>query len=271
MHAEACPDDSCTMANSFLQVDLPAQSDEIRDYGSGREPDLEATFLPSVDCVRVIALEGSSMRHPMEDQLKEFGLWNRTFWQTEKQDPDGSVAGCWRAHVKAWAASSNCSNLLVLEEDAFFDVSTESYSRFPGPGPTYAEMFLQSAAAYDLLLLGWVPGYRMPSVERLPGSSCVFRLSGDWKQTHAYIISKQARQRLSNLNLEFNGLDIDTYLSSLSNSMTHLAVKPSFAFQSVHNSSIVHHIRQGKLRSPATSKAAQDVVFDTQGFMNDCL
>ena len=101
MQAEACPDDSCHIASSFLQVDLPTIFDELGSYESSREADHEAAFLPSVDCVRVIGLEGSSMRQPMESQLREFGLWNRTFWQTEKQDLGGSKAGCWRAHVKA--------------------------------------------------------------------------------------------------------------------------------------------------------------------------
>jgi len=79
-------------------------------------------LLPDVDCIRYIAINGSSSQAPFEAQMKALGLWDRITVQTEHLDPEGKTQGAFLSHQRAWAAAlvGGCNNLMVLEEDVFF-------------------------------------------------------------------------------------------------------------------------------------------------------
>ena len=68
------------------------------------------------------------------------GLWDRVTVQWEVPHPEGKTAGAWDAHQHAWTAAlaAGCGNLLVLEEDVFFDVASLQ------PSATHADAFLAS-------------------------------------------------------------------------------------------------------------------------------
>merc|ERR1740130_2551122 len=71
----------------------------------GRRSNVSDIAFSSVDCVRVITLEGSDQLARMEEELDRVGLRSRATIQTESPDPEGGMAGCFRAHVKAWNAA----------------------------------------------------------------------------------------------------------------------------------------------------------------------
>jgi hypothetical protein len=193
------------------------------------------TMLPSIDCVRMITLNDSERPALLMDELKVRGLWNRTTVQIEQLDPEGGTAGCFRSHVRAWnfGLTQECANLLVLEDDAFFENDTVHISS------SRAESFLRSGRAYDTLYLGWDgcygPLWPDINVSQIDGANCAFQLVGKFCTTHAYVISKTAMQKFS--TMEYKGVPIDVELSRRNDSISS-TVRPMFAFQRMHESSI---------------------------------
>eukprot|EP00441_Pelagodinium_beii_P046199 CAMPEP_0197625432 /NCGR_PEP_ID=MMETSP1338-20131121/4803_1 /TAXON_ID=43686 ORGANISM="Pelagodinium beii, Strain RCC1491" /NCGR_SAMPLE_ID=MMETSP1338 /ASSEMBLY_ACC=CAM_ASM_000754 /LENGTH=225 /DNA_ID=CAMNT_0043195847 /DNA_START=313 /DNA_END=990 /DNA_ORIENTATION=+ len=184
-------------------------------------------------------MDGSDAQREMlpllEQDLRSFGLWKRTTVQTEIADPDGATAGCFRAHVKAWQASQDCQNLLVLEDDVFFENSTTTQ------GMMHVQSFLQSAPDFDLLLLGWWGDLLPPRpvlVSEVQGAQCIFGIRGEWCLSHAYVISQKAMHDFSNMTFETDGArGIDIALSNADRG-SFVTVRPEFAFQRPHVSSI---------------------------------
>eukprot|EP00966_Prymnesium_polylepis_P185523 4300263-Prymnesium_polylepis.1 len=117
--------------------------------------------------------------------MTAIGLWHRVTVQWEQVDPDGKTAGSFRAHQRAWAAAlvEGCRNLLVLEEDVFFDAKSVE------PAAAHANAFIEGAQdEYDMLLLGWAPAFR-PGADGIttvaPSSApCVYHIHA-WLLMHA--------------------------------------------------------------------------------------
>eukprot|EP00966_Prymnesium_polylepis_P010408 240137-Prymnesium_polylepis.1 len=114
-----------------------------------------APRLPAVDCVRYLALNGSSASRQIEAQLRSLGLWSRTIVQLEQPDPFGTVAGHFLAHLRAWsgALTGGCQNLMVLEDGVTFDEASLDAAE------AHANEFVGSTHPYDMLLLGWQPAF----------------------------------------------------------------------------------------------------------------
>ena len=77
-------------------------------------------MFPNVDCARLITLSGSPHFRTFAQRFYAFRpLGPELMIQMEQRDRDGSLAGVWRAHVRAWRAGfhANCSHMLVLEDD----------------------------------------------------------------------------------------------------------------------------------------------------------
>jgi hypothetical protein len=163
-------------------------------------------LLSAVNCLRYLTINGSTQTALFEAQARELGLWDRITVQTGTPDPEGKEAGCFRGHVKAWndALDEGCSNLLVMEEDVFFDRAVV--------WPTFNHLngFLnRNASSYDMLFLGWdfsssnIPatettasganvvssGYT--TVHPTPGYRCIWNIH-NWLDTRAYVISRHA-------------------------------------------------------------------------------
>lgn len=255
----ACEDDACKdysdVSFSLLQHDI--QHDDLTttsDDGAYSSPSArieELAILPSVDCVRVISLNGSKALAPLTDELKRLGLWDRTIVQTEQLDPDGGRAGCFRAHVRAWSHSKNCSHLLVLEDDAFFENDTMALST------SRAEAFVGSGLPYDMLYLGWnrVMGIGQVNVIEIDGADCTFQLQGGWASTHAYVISNVAMRRLS--TMEFDGVALDMHLQGL-NDTTFSTIRPMSAFQRYHKTAIEWDVPEWYINQEAYAKDKAD-------------
>ena len=105
--------------------------------------------LSSVDCIRVLTLEGSSQLQRFRDGMEPYGLWERTTVQVEDRDTNNSHRGVWNAHQRAWRESGECNHLLVFEDDCYFENATAVV------GMQRVEMFLRSNIPYDFVLLGW--------------------------------------------------------------------------------------------------------------------
>jgi hypothetical protein len=110
------------VAMELLQYDILVDQKTLFAENARYSASDALTILPSIDCVRMITLNGSEMSDLLRNELKVRGLWNRTTVQTEQLDPEGGRAGCFRAHVRAWnlGLTLECENLLVLEDDVFF-------------------------------------------------------------------------------------------------------------------------------------------------------
>jgi hypothetical protein len=193
---------------------------------------------PSIDCVRVITMEGSTVFSNLQYELQSLGLWNRTVVQIEQEDPDGGAAGCFRAHVRAWNSglTSGCSNLLILEDDAFFDTAYVQH------GFDAAEAFLQSSEGteYDLITLGWAAGENTITMRPVADDMCVFWQSGEWRAAHAYVASRKFMNEYRTLEWDPNDkirTHIDLTLSSLDRGLS-ATVRPMVAFQRFHESNV---------------------------------
>jgi len=176
-------------------------------------------------------MQGSDTLSWLEAQLRQLGLWSRTLVQVEEPDPEGGMAGCFHAHVRAWQASQACRNLLVLEDDAFFENGTVQR------GMHHVEAFLQSEPVYDLMLLGW-SGHPTPpesvSVRQVEGVECIFAITGTWALTHAYIISNTAMHDFKGMQWKEHSTAIDHDLSSFRDRGLFVTVRPEIAFQRAH-------------------------------------
>jgi GR25 family glycosyltransferase involved in LPS biosynthesis len=238
------------LQHDIIQHDLTTSDDGASSPSARFE---ELAILPSVECVRVISLNGSKALAPLTDELKRLGLWDRTIVQTEQLDPDGGKAGCFRAHVRAWSHSQNCSHLLVLEDDAFFENDTMALST------ARAEAFVGSGLPYDMLYLGWnrVMGIGQVQVSEIEGADCAFQLQGGWASTHAYVISKVAMRRLS--SIEFEGVALDMHLQGLKDT-TFSTIRPMSAFQRYHKTSIEWDVPFANQEAYAKDKANPDYV-----------
>ncbi|KAL1515770.1 hypothetical protein AB1Y20_002386 [Prymnesium parvum] len=199
-------------------------------------------LFPSVPCARLLTLAGSTGAHAFHSHLRARGLelGPKLVVQTERRDPDGSLYGVWRAHVRAWNASAaSCAHLLVFEDDAAFDPDDEAVRA----GAARAERLLASSAPYDLLLLGWV-GHgagHAPFASPLRGVPCVYAVRRLWRAQHAYVISRRAMLRLRELppdRMQTPSQGIDGYLAeAMASELAVLVVRPMFVFQSYHESS----------------------------------
>jgi GR25 family glycosyltransferase involved in LPS biosynthesis len=241
------------------------------DFQQGDNVDANA-ILPSVECVRVISLNGSKTLSLLTGELKRLGLWSRTTVQIEQPDPEGGMAGCFRAHVRAWTFGQQCSNQLVLEDDAFFDNDTVDISI------ARAEAFLQGGISYDILQLGWSLFAGQVRVSKIEGADCAFQLHGDWVRLHAYVISNDAMQRLS--SLEFAGEHIDVYLAR-DNDTKCATIRPMSAHQRYHKTAIpwsdnktvqaIQNSNQKKKADPAYARRhIEDPVYQASGYGDLC-
>jgi len=196
-------------------------------------------LLSKVQCIRYLTLNGSDQTALFEAQTKKMGLWDRVTVQTDERDPEGKAAGCLRAHVKAWnlALDEGCDNLLVLEEDVFFDRTMVQ--------PTFSHInyFLgHNTSSYDMLFLGWGDSFLnltndgvsagYTSVTPIKGYKCIWTIH-HWLDTTAYVISRSMMERNKNLTY-INGLPIDVELQALEDRNRYFTVRPTVAFQRYH-------------------------------------
>lgn len=234
-----------------------------------------SAVLPSVDCVRVISLEGSEQLPLLEAELDRLGLRDRAVFQTETPDPEGGQAGCFRAHVRAWNAGreAGCSSLLVLEDDAFFDPDVEQQ------GLSRADAYLKTGLPFDLLLLGWnkMVGIGRVSVQKIDGSECAFNLIGDWASTHAYVISPAATEKWKNLEWR-EGRALDVYVADQENS-TFVTVRPVTAYQRYHKTEIpwegapplTQDLYARKKAKPAVQRSTEDQIYEQSSYGDECV
>ena len=218
----------------------------------------------SVPCARVITLEGSSALRSFTRRLRSraLSLSPTLTVQTERRDPEGGLAGVWRAHVRAWNAShAACSHLLVFEDDVFLDPDDEALRL----GVARADALVRSGKNFDFLLLGWVvqlgptglppPPFASP----LGGLGCTYSVQKHWRQFHAYIVSRRAMHRLRKLPYEASAgaanRGIDVHLAERMERLRVAVVRPMVAFQSYHESSNAWWPEAG-----ASGKAAQQAV-----------
>ena len=80
----------------------------------------KSQLLPDIDCIRYIAINGSSSQAPFEAQMKALGLWDRITVQTEHLDPEGKTQGAFLSHQRAWAAALGCTRDLQDAADLEF-------------------------------------------------------------------------------------------------------------------------------------------------------
>lgn len=199
-------------------------------------------LLSSVDCIRYLTLPNSTQTPLFERQMRELGLWRRVAVQVSAPSPRGKEAGCFDAHQRAWRESlaTGCRNLLVLEEDVFFD------ARVVAPGAAHADDFLSRGDyAYDMLFLGWglsflnisteVPAAAGNTVEDIIPAGytyvapidhyrCVYRIH-HWLDTTAYVISRDAMARYGALSYT-PGLPIDVMLQALHDRDRFFTIRP---------------------------------------------
>jgi len=208
-------------------------------------------LLASVDCIRYLTLPNSTQTPPFERQMRELGLWRRVAVQVSAPSPRGKEAGCFDAHQRAWSESlaAGCRNLLVLEEDVFFD------ARVVAPGAAHADDFLSRGDYdYDMLFLGWglsflnistevsTPAGSSATVEDIAAGytyvapidhyRCVYRIH-HWLDTTAYVISRDAMQRYGALSYT-PGLPIDVMLQALHDRDRFFTIRPQIAYQRYH-------------------------------------
>ena len=212
-------------------------------------------------CIRVLTMPGSSQLPTVLQHLKEFGFYSRTIVQMEeKRDPDGGQAGNFRAHLKAWALTRqhhNCSHLMVLEDDVFFDRKLFSHCE-----PMVTKFLLGprngepgQPTAYDMVLLGWRNSAVGVSYTFPPwvDTQCMANIE-HWRGTHAYIISADAMERWRALYWSPGlagdarkgrlGIDgpvtglVDIHLAEAQSRGRYFAPCPGCAFQADHASAI---------------------------------
>ena len=222
-------------------------------------------------CIRVLTMPGSSQLPTVMQHLRELGFYSRTIVQMEEsRDPDGGQAGNFRAHLRAWALTRqhhNCSHLMVLEDDAFFDAKLFSHC---APmvtnfllGPRNGEPW--QPTAYDMVLLGWRNSHLgvaytfPPSVD----TRCMAKIE-HWRGTHAYIISADAMERWRKLHwspwlagdsrrgrLDIDGPVtglIDIHLAEAQSRGRYFSPCPACAFQGDHASAIDWGIGDSQVR-----------------------
>jgi len=204
----------------------------------------------SVDCIRYITINGSDAIRGFEAQMRSLGLWPRITTQLETPDPAGKTAGAFLSHQRAWAAglAGGCSNLMVLEEDTFFDVRSMS------PAAEYTNAFVDvHHDEYDMLLLGWGPSFLHTSHDgaarlsaAVPGGPtvpCVYQIH-HWLLMQAYIISPAAMRQY--VRLTYNATPIDTLLEMQYDRGRMFTVYPTFAFQGDHSLRSNAYVSSGK-------------------------
>eukprot|EP00928_Gymnodinium_smaydae_P090799 TRINITY_DN7452_c0_g1_i1.p1 TRINITY_DN7452_c0_g1~~TRINITY_DN7452_c0_g1_i1.p1 ORF type:complete len:324 (-),score=45.39 TRINITY_DN7452_c0_g1_i1:173-1090(-) len=205
----------------------------LLQLNTGLQP---SRILSAVDCVRVLAMHDSNVSG-LEGELRRYGLWDRTEILRAQPDPDGSEAGCFRAHVHAWedGYDAGCSNMLVLEEDAaFYNVTVhESAAR--------ADKLVASGVSYDLIFLGWsghasVLGAGF-SLRQVTDAECAFEINGRY-QTHAYIISSETMKNWRHWQYSKSDPNIDRLLNKRQREGRYFTVRPASFYQSCHETSI---------------------------------
>ena len=196
-------------------------------------------FLPSVPCVQIVALQNSTTLPGLTVELAAMGFTPRVQELVGAPDPQGKAAGDFHAHVKVWnmALDRGCSSALILEEDARFEGSVLQQ------GFKAIDSFISGGGlkTIDVLLLGWNANYytggNVPfqNKTRLSATTteCIYAIQ-KWFETHAYVISGAAMQRLANAS--YDGRPIDDYLSD---EVPAVVVKPKMAFQGLHASQAV--------------------------------
>ena len=217
------------------------------------------SYMPSIDCVRVITLYDSTSIPVIQKEMEKYGLWDRTVVQTEVEDPHFSRRGVWNAHQRAWKESEGCNNTLVFEDDAFFD------DEYAASGMANVERFLAADRAsqpYDLIMLGWAyqncqdeinntlsniqRSQSTPRAEPIgDGFTCMYRLK-HWSDLHAYVISSRAREEFSKpvwrkqTDQQRDPDHIDNYFALLATlhpsarAPVVVTVRPMIAFQKSH-------------------------------------
>ena len=173
-------------------------------------------FLPSVPCVQVVALQDSTTLPGLNDELKTLGFAARTQELVSAPSPQGKAAGCFDSHVNVWndALNRGCSSALILEEDARFEGEVLQ------SGFAKVESFITGGGLNhtDIILLGWngnyyTGGHHPPQNKTRvtkTGYECIYDIR-HWFETHAYVISGAAMQRLKDIT--YDGRPIDDYLS----------------------------------------------------------
>jgi len=160
------------------------------------------------------------------------------------------------AHAKAWmwGVESDCENLMVFEDDAFFDGGSIAQ------GAAAVDKVVESGAQFDLLLLG----YGIIEDEtcwKAPGNGSYDSHLGEpdrWKMLHACLVSRRMMEKGDDLlaytsrhcmvrniskaaNFDdviggFNDLQTAPVSAILNRSVTTLALRPMIAFQQYHPS-----------------------------------
>lgn len=212
--------------------------------------------LHRVDCIRILALEGSKMVPQLLAELEEVKLNDaRVSIQYSIRKPREGE-GCWDAHLRAWEniSRSGCRNSLILEDDATFRAGMFRRS-------TQVDDFIASNLPYDTLQLGmWHSGfgtraYAVPKPYFLRSAdnkkihsgytplnhgniSCIARSVGEPGATHAYVIShKAASTWRPKWNPEtFGYTHIDQWMKYEPNGHDNYVVLPSLVYQRNHKS-----------------------------------
>lgn len=191
----------------FLLVVVVCAHNGVVDAGLGLPLATPRKGLPSIDCIRIVALEGSPNVPLLLAELQTLGLMDsRVAVQFGKLD-SREGAGCWNQHVTVWQnlTASGCTHSLIIEEDATFRRGRWLRS-------TQIEDFIALNQPYDTLQLGmWHNGitvgrvpflkpgilssaYESTSYTPFPKVPCVAKSVGEPGASHAYVISRNAAQ-----------------------------------------------------------------------------
>ena len=236
--------------------------------------------LPSIDCIRIVALEDSPMVAVLSKELKRVGLMDsRVAVHYSKRDAREG-AGCWNAHVAVWKnlTASGCTNSLILEEDATF-----RWSRFLRS--TQIEKFIALNQPYDTLQLGmwhngitvgsvpilipdFKPGYTSTSYTPFPKVPCVARSIGEPGSSHAYIISQKAAREWRpewQPHRKEGRHHIDQWMKRDTEHENYV-ILPSIVFQRHHESQNMQSIVSKKMEIIATGNTRAHALLERRFF-----
>jgi hypothetical protein len=161
-----------------------------------------------------------------------------------------------------------CSNLLVLEDDAFFENDTVELST------TRADAFLRSEVPYGLLLLGWNKpgGFGDVQVSKINGADCAFQLDENVRSSHAYVISNTTMLRFSNWSFAGDAIDVALPRSGADI----LTIRPMSVFQRYHKSAASNQMQGHDMYSKVKAHPdmlrinSEDAVYQDSGYGDLC-
>ena len=138
-------------SHAVEQVARPMALAAGASFNNGNLTFPDGKLLPSVRCIEYLVLKGSTTMPLFQAQMQALGLWSRVTVHEAVADPEGKVAGVFRAHVSAWgdAYARGCENALIFEEDAYFNEPVLQ------KGMGNVEAFLAANASFSMVLLGY--------------------------------------------------------------------------------------------------------------------